>query len=266
MTNELMNEENITVTSPEWKTMENQPGFIDIHSHLLPGIDDGCRTVDESIKCIRGLQAHGFRGSICTPHYSVNDFPHNIPVNISKKVANLRQALEERDISYLLWEGAEVRLAPDTIFWFENFGVPTLGQSRWVLVDFWDHAWPAYAEMTLDYLLDRDYKPILAHPERMNLPQEELEDLLYDLAHRQIPLQGNLNSLQGGEGTTSSQRMRTWLREGRYFLVATDLHSPTQLEGRMRGKTILETDYGPENLQKLLQSNPEAILFSSAPT
>ena len=66
---------------------------MDIHSHLVPGIDDGCRTLDESLTCIRRLKEIGFVGTICTPHYWPRLFPENLPVQIAEKTELLRAAL-----------------------------------------------------------------------------------------------------------------------------------------------------------------------------
>lgn len=137
-------------------------GAVDVHSHLLPGIDDGCASLDDSLRCIEQLRLRGYEGTICTPHVCVAEYPHITPEFVEQRVALLRQELEARDINYSLWTGGEVRLSGRTIEFFETYGVPTLGESRCVLVDTWDRDWPAAAVTALEYLLERDYRPVLA--------------------------------------------------------------------------------------------------------
>src|SRR5271165_6658164 len=105
-------------------------GFIDLHSHVLPGIDDGCISVEESLACVRRLQAHGFVGTVCTPHILPDIYPHNTPAQIAPRVAALRERLRQEGLDYSLWAGGEVRIDAGTISWFTSMGVPTLGPSN----------------------------------------------------------------------------------------------------------------------------------------
>jgi short-subunit dehydrogenase len=125
---------------------EAPPGRIDLHGHLLPGIDDGCGTSEESLECIRRLLAHGFVGSVCTPHVTRENYPENTPENIARAVAALEERVAAAGLDYALWPGGEVRIARSTVAWLEEQGVPTLGSGRWVLVDHWGPTWPAAAE------------------------------------------------------------------------------------------------------------------------
>src|SRR5262245_36599080 len=86
------------------------PGKIDIHSHILPGIDDGCKTLEESFECVRKLTDAGFIGSICTPHIWPEAFPDNTAANIRDWVIALQQQIDAAGLSYRLWPGGEVRL------------------------------------------------------------------------------------------------------------------------------------------------------------
>src|SRR5262245_16596291 len=120
--------------------------MIDLHSHLLPGIDDGCRTIKESLACVRSLLNHGFTGTVCTPHVGMTNFPENIPANIAKQVDMLQQRVRATRLEYQLWAGGELRIGEDTLSWLREHGVPTLGRSRGVLIDYWGTQWPIYAD------------------------------------------------------------------------------------------------------------------------
>jgi protein-tyrosine phosphatase len=244
---------------PKFALLAEQ-GFVDLHSHLLPGVDDGCRSVADAIECIARLQAAGFAGSVCSPHIWLEEFPFNRPPYIQQWVDKLQEQLTAAGIDYPLWAGGEVRLSPRTIFWFEDFGVPTLGPGPWVLVDYWGHDWPPFAVDAIRYLIDRDYKPILAHPERMNITDAELEGMVRELSEMGVWLQGNLNSMSGGEGSRAQSRMRKLLDEDRYHLIASDLHRPTDVTGRITGIQNLRDILGEDQLRLMLDQRPREIL------
>lgn len=227
-------------------------GRIDVHSHILPGIDDGCPSVSESLACIRQFIAAGYVGTICTPHVSARLYPRNTPQRIREWVAELQAVLAENEINYQLWPGGEVVMAPDNWNWFERDGFPTLGNSRAILMDWWGPTWPEFADPFLDRLLAAGYQPILAHPERMKLPVPELHQLINSLTERGVWLQGNLNSLSGGEGSVSQELSRSWLQEGRYHILASDSHHPERLVGRFAGLQAAIDLVGDEQITELI--------------
>lgn len=153
-------------------------GRIDLHSHLLPGIDDGCPTQADSVKCVRRLIDRGFVGTVYTPHIISDQFPKNTPDRISGWVADLQEKLIAEGLEYRLWTGGEVRIAPGILQWFDKIGVPTLGPSQYVLTDWWESAWPDYGYRLFEDLLEAGYQPILAHPERMCLDERDLFKLI----------------------------------------------------------------------------------------
>jgi protein-tyrosine phosphatase len=236
-------------------------GRIDLHCHLLPGIDDGCQTVEQSLACVRGWIEQGFTGSACTPHVGPSWYPHNTPDNIHERLPELRRSLADARLDYQLWDGGEVRLSPETMEWFSYWGLPTLGPGRCVLMDWWGNEWPEFCTEACQFLLDNGYQPILAHPERMGLEQRELDAVLERLQKAGVWLQGNLNSLGGGEGPVAERRAMQLLREDRYFLLATDTHGPDSLAGRIRGLQVVEQQFGADRLATLLEHRPREVLL-----
>lgn len=234
--------------------------LIDVHSHLLPGIDDGCRSLDESLACVRSLMAHGFVGTVCTPHMAVDSFPDNTPANIEGKVARLREQLRAAELDYQLWAGGELRLDEDTLAWLHRHGAPTLGLGPYVLVDYWGQQWPSFADEVIDYLCAEGYRPILAHPERMNFPDRHWDAVLTRLQEAGVWLQGNLKCLAGHEGSRLAERSRRLLSAQRYHLLATDMHGTMDLAERLAGLATVEEHAGAEAVAQLLGHGPSMVI------
>jgi protein-tyrosine phosphatase len=205
--------------------------------------------------------AHGYVGTVCTPHVILDTFPHNVPGRITAAVEVLQAQLQAAGLNYQLWPGGEVRIHPDTVRWLETFGVPTLGPGRAVLIDWWGNHWPDFAGELCDYLQQRQYQPILAHPERMGLQPAELEKTLEALQARGVLLQGNFNSVAGSEGPNAKQWSQRLLDADRYELLALDMHGPDSLPSRLAGVKLLEDELGAEKLAQFLETRPREVLF-----
>ena len=237
-----------------------KPGRVDTHSHILPGIDDGCPDLEASLACVRRFIAAGYVGTICTPHVIPKTYPRNTPLQIRNWVNGLQSAITQEGLDYHVWPGGEFALAQDHWDYFERDGVPTLGNSRATLMDWWGPSWPDFADATIDRLLAEGYQPILAHPERMRLPEAELQKLVTSLSARGVWLQGNLNSLSGGEGLQAYALSRTWLTTGRYQLLASDAHHPDRLDGRFSGLEAAIDLIGQDKVSELVSRRTRAFI------
>lgn len=221
------------------------PGLIDLHSHLLPGIDDGCRSIEESVECIDRLILAGYVGTICTPHIWGPGYPDNTPANIARWTADLRRELDLRKLDYRLWPGGELRIFEGVVEWMQEHGVPTLAGSRCVLFDFWGDRWPQWAQPAIRWLIDHHYQPVLAHPERMRLAHDS-DDFIRELQRAGVWLQGNFASITGHEGDHARRIFRQYLAEGRYKFLAMDMHGPETLDPRFDGLATVATDFGDD--------------------
>lgn len=235
------------------------PRRIDVHSHMLPGIDDGCEDLEQSLESVVRLQAYGYVGTVCTPHIWPDLFPGNTPSHIQGLTVQLQRELKARGIDYRLWPGGELRLFKGAIKWLGQHGVPTLAGTGYVLCDLWEDRWPRHADQTLDYLLEQGYTPILAHPERMNL-DGKLPGQLDALAERGVLLQGNFNCFTGDEGHLAAERVRRFLQEDRYALMAMDMHRPDALDTRLEGLDIMSREFGIDEVDRFTQRAPWELL------
>jgi len=223
-----------------------------MHSHLLPGIDDGCATVLESLDSIRTLIEHGYRTTVCTPHLW-ELYPANTPTHIAAWVAALRQEIESAGLDYTLYTGGELRLSPKVIDWMQAHGVPTLADSKFVLCDFWENKWPKWADRAFDWMLTQGYTPILAHPERSAGPKD-YDKHLNHWATNGVIFQGNLQCFTGEAGYRADTLIRQYLEEDRYTLLALDMHRPDTLAGRLGGIGIAKQEFGEERVETMIDA------------
>ncbi len=234
------------------------PGKIDVHSHIVPNIDDGSQSLDETIQTIQLLIQRGFIGSICTPHYHIDVYPDNTPEIIARKITDLKAQLTLRDINYHLWQGGELAISEFTVDLINTHGVATLADSKYVLFDIWipsDHL-----HQTCDLLFSLGYTPVLAHPERIVCDDDQWLELINQLLSRGVLLQGNFISLTGFYNNSVAARARRLLRENKYFLLATDAHGLRNIDERLEGLAIAEVELGPEIITQLTDTNPRKIL------
>lgn len=236
-------------------------GLIDMHSHVLPGIDDGCRTPLESLHCVRALIEAGFVASICTPHVWPEQFPANTKANIEVWTQSLQREIDRAGLEYQLYTGGEIRLHAKVIEYWQARHVITLAGSRCVLVDFWEPDWPTWVDDAFDWLLEHDYQPILAHPERLG-DYEDIDQRLAELKNKGVLLQGNCNPMTGEDGYLPDMRIRQWLAEGRYDLLGLDMHIPETLPSRLDGMMLIREELGDQMVVDLIERAPRRIVFS----
>src|SRR5262245_41174397 len=118
-------------------------GRVDVHSHLLPGIDDGCESLDESLACARVLVSEGYTHSFCTPHVWPS-LPLNTVENIRRAVADLQIVLEKAGIPLRLLPGGEINLREDTLHTAPKDLVTYDMAGRHVLIDLWAEKLPPF--------------------------------------------------------------------------------------------------------------------------
>jgi len=234
-------------------------GRIDIHGHLLPAIDDGCTQPQQAVQTIRALIDRGYTAAVCTPHIWPELFPGNTPEHIEQWTRQLSDRLADEAIEFQLLPGGEVRLFKDAVKWMKVNGVPTLGASKAVLLDTWDHGFPRHAHKTIDWLLAEGYRPVLAHPERSRMGAS-FAKVVDRLARQGVLFQGNFMPFTGHDLPGSRELAFRFLDEGRYALLALDLHRPDTLPSRLDGIDLIEKRIGTEALDRLISENPRRLL------
>jgi protein-tyrosine phosphatase len=232
-------------------------GLIDVHSHLLPGVDDGCASLDESLACARMLVLAGYTHSFCTPHiwptYS------NTVESIPPRVAKLQEELNRASVALRLLPGGEINLRAEYSKTLPE-QVVTYGLARrFALIDMWHATIPDYVAGEIRWLQSLGLTVILAHPERMRAVQDDpgLINFFTDLG---VLLQGNLQCFSEGPSARAREVAEQLLQENRYFLLGTDLHALHSLPGRLAGLERARQLAGNEQIDQLTRFNPLTLL------
>ncbi|MDU6577953.1 MAG: CpsB/CapC family capsule biosynthesis tyrosine phosphatase, partial [Enterococcus raffinosus] len=147
--------------------------MIDLHSHILPGVDDGAQTLEDSLEMARKAISQGITHLMCTPHH--NNGKYNNPADkIIREVANLQGELDKRGLDLTLLEGQEVRLTEFLLTAIQRDEILfTDLDNTYLLIEFPTNEVPIYAEQVFYQLLNRGQVPVIVHPERNAVFREE---------------------------------------------------------------------------------------------
>lgn len=210
------------------KTAPYFPIAADMHSHILPGIDDGSPDVETSLELIKGLMEIGLKKSVATPHI-ISDLYRNTPETIGNALDKLQAALDKNQINYKVSAAAEYML---DVWFFEllKTGQPLLTiKDNIILTEFSFSYMPSHPEEMSFSILTEGYTPILAHPERYGYYHENLR--MYDrLKELGFLLQVNLLSLTGYYGKDVAKAAKYIIKNGLASFVGTDLHHHKHLD------------------------------------
>jgi protein-tyrosine phosphatase len=233
--------------------------MIDTHLHILPGVDDGPETIEESIALARVLVQEGIHAAIATPHY--NDlFPQRSTLEIKERVNELQQVLDRQDIHLHLFSGHEALIKPGLVEDIQAGRLATLNESRYLLLELWNNTWLPETERVIFELRAFGITPILAHPERYRILQKDLERLM-SLLRQGVLIQITASSLVGMQGRTAQRSAETLLKGGLVHCIASDAHglhrrSPAIVQGLRQSVQII----GQVKTQQLIEDCPKMII------
>ena len=239
---------------------EHSPSLIDSHSHILPGLDDGAKTMDETLGMVRQLYEAGFKTLMATPHV-LEGTDYLRPAEILKVTEQVRQAVAEAGIPVEIVPGAENYIFPDMGKWVREEKLLTLGNTgKYILVELPMFEIPHYTDQVFFELQVQGLTPILAHPERYKGLVDEPERLL-DWAKKGVLFQLDLRSLRGRYGPKSQELAETLLRSDLIHFVGSDAHRVSRSGSSEREALQSVKDLvGEERFRELTQMNPERIL------
>lgn len=238
--------------------------MIDLHNHILPGIDDGAPDLATALKMARIAWEDGIRTIACTPHIYPGLYDNDAK-GIRRAIGALRLALEEAGIDLTLVEGADVHLAPDLVDGLRGDRIPSLNGGRYFLLEPPHHVAPPRFEEEVFRLLAAGYVPIITHPERLTWIESHYPTFTR-LARGGAWLQLTAGALTGRFG----KRPRYWgerlLDEGPVQILATDAHRADQRPPRLaEGRDAAARRVGEAAARAMVEERPAAVLADLAP-
>ncbi len=197
--------------------------MIDIHSHLLFGVDDGSRTLEESVHVIKKLSEVGYTDIILTPHY-INDSTY-----VSTREENLdvlkrlKVGLIRNNVNVNLYLGNEIYIDSEIANLLKNNIISSLNDTKYLLIELpMSGESEIYYDIFLD-LINMGYKVILAHPERYISFQKDFNKI-YELKELGVLLQSNVGSILGDYGRGAKKTIKRLLKENLITFMGTDIH------------------------------------------
>lgn len=206
--------------------------MIDIHSHVLPGLDDGAATMEDAIAMAQAAASEGIATIIATPHHR-NGAYDNPKSSVLPLAAELNDELKRRGIALTVLPGQEVRLHGDLLDGFHRHEVMTLAYTPYILIEFPPDHVPKYAEQLLFDMQVNGLIPIIAHPER-NAEIIEQPERLYQLVKRGALAQLTASSVTGHFGKKIKTFSFQLIEANLAHFIASDAHNITNRPFRLR--------------------------------
>jgi protein-tyrosine phosphatase len=210
----------------------------DIHSHLIPGVDDGVKSIEESIEIILSFQKLGYQRLITTPHISESYYPNSVQ-KLKESFQEVVEELERRNIQMEIGLGAEYMVDGMLLSALKN-KEELLTWNGYILIETSFQALPWILDEILFELQARKLVPILAHPERYPYFFED-HVKLEEMRNRGVKLQVNIGSLEGQYGPVPKKLARKLLSNGWVDFLGSDVHRiehMKSLEKGLRSRTL----------------------------
>lgn len=239
--------------------------MIDLHCHILPGIDDGAPDLAVALAMARCAVADGITVTACTPHIYPGLY-ENTKDSIRAAMDSFQGVLADEGIPLRLVEGADTHLAPDLAGQIKAGKIPTLNGSRYFLFEPPHHVAPPRLQDTVFHLLAAGFIPIITHPERLTWLNDAQYSLFQAMAHSGAWMQITAGSLTGRFGKRPKYWAERILDEGFCHILATDAHHidrrpPLLAEAREAAAKRL----GVDEAMHLVFTRPKGILENAAP-
>ncbi|GHH98671.1 tyrosine-protein phosphatase [Neobacillus kokaensis] len=227
--------------------------MIDVHCHILPGLDDGAQDLSDSLRMAKQAVEQGIDTIVATPHHLNNQYENPKQV-ILNKVDGLNQLLKAEKIDVKIVPGQEVRIHGEMVEGFAKEEILPINGSQYVLVEFSSSHVPRYAERLFYDLQVNGLIPIIVHPER-NQEIIERPDILYQFVKKGAISQVTAASITGDFGKKIRQFTLKLIEANLTHLVASDAHNTTNRGFKLRDAyDVIEAKYGSEMVYLLLEN------------
>ncbi|MBL8304617.1 MAG: capsular biosynthesis protein [Ideonella sp.] len=238
--------------------------MIDLHTHILPAIDDGSDSLETSLAMARIAVEDGITVMACTPHIYPGLYMNDSP-GIHAERNKLQGALDTYRIPLKLVVGADAHLVPELLDGLKTGRVPTLHGSRYFLLEPSHHVAPPHFEQSVFETMAAGFQPVLTHPERL-VWIEQHYDTFVALAHRGVWMQITAAAVLGKFGRRARYWSERMLDEGLVHILASDAHTTSMRSPRMaEAVERVASRIGREEALRQVLARPQAILDNLDP-
>ena len=231
----------------------------DLHTHLLYGVDDGSRSLEETIKILKSAEAQGITDILLTPHYmKETDYICN---NTKKKelFENLKEEVRRNNININLYLGNELYLTDDSVDLMLKNEIATLNNSKYLLLEFPLNNMLQRTRDILYDLIKTGCVPIIAHPERYKIFQRHPEHMEKYISMG-VLLQGNYMSLLGKYGKDAKKTLTYFLKQGWITFLASDVHRSDDFQLVKTRKVLKSIVKDDEYIEDMLVNNFDIVV------
>lgn len=233
--------------------------MIDIHSHIIPNVDDGARSVEETFNILKEAQEAGFTDVILTSHFLLNYYETNAQELIFWK-EKLQEVLKKQGTKINLHSGMEIYITNQMEELLENKKILTLANSRYMLIELPLATNVKYFDYVVYYLEAKGIKPIIAHPERYKCVQKD-PDIVEEYIEKGCLIQCNYGSIVNLYGREAEKTIKTLLKKNQVHFLGSDVH-------RENGTYLIILDaikkirriIGENKINEITTINPKKIL------
>jgi len=240
--------------------------LIDLHCHILPGVDDGAKSLEESLLMARRAVEDGIHTIVATPH-TLNGIYINSAGEVTPKVASLQETLSKNHIKLQLYVGADVHLCPHMLELIESGDAGTINNARkYILLEFPSQVVPPKVKDEIFSLKLNGITPIISHLERNPVIQHNI-DILYEFIRMGALCQVTAMSITGDFGGIAMQCAERLLRHRMVHVIASDAHSsesrPAVLSQAVEAAAEILENY--DDAERMVTEVPAAILSGNMP-
>ena len=234
-------------------------GLYDIHCHILPGVDDGSRNMEESLWMLNKEYNEGVRHVILTPHFRYDMFEPHMNIVTRQFMQLRRAAMNIGEDGMRLYLGCELHSSMDMVECLKKGRRLTLAGSRFVLVEFSNGDEKSYIEERVRSLLMNGFIPVIAHVERYKATRNDI-GFLRELKDMGAYIQVNADTISGLDGLGAKTFAKKVMKSGLLDFVGSDGHRQTERIPEI-GKCVakMEKTMGSEYVKKIFIRNPQKI-------
>ena len=233
--------------------------MVDVHSHIVFEVDDGAKTITQTIQMCQEAEKAGFDKIIATPHYM--DHSYEIKKDeIKEKISKINEELYSAGCKIKVYQGNEIYFTRHINEFIEKEYASTLNGSRYVLFELPLNGEVLNLSQVVYQLLEKGMIPVLAHPERYAFIQKDITKLI-PLIESGILVQCNYGSILGRYGSKAKKTFIKMLKHNMVHFLGSDAHRPESTYNVIsEANKMIKNIIGEENLRELVEINPQKVL------